>query len=131
MRIATLSASLMALLLAFAVAAERADAADDAAHAPASSIKHQTPRRESDGGLVRATRCMAACHDRGGGREGCLQSCARRAERVVNAPAISTLERLSACIDDCYSDTSLRRTDRETCKLTCSQIAALSGPDER
>ena len=131
MRIATLTATLMALSLALFVAAERADAADDEARAPATSGERQAARREADGGLVRATRCMAACHERGYGREGCLQSCARRAERVTGAPAVSTLEQLSGCIDDCYAERGVRRTDRETCKLTCEQVAALAGPGKR
>jgi hypothetical protein len=70
---------------------------------------------------------LGACHDRRGGQQ-CLQTCAHRAERVINAPATATLEQLSACIDDCYSDKTLRRTDRETCKLTCAQVASLAGP---
>lgn len=127
MRTATLTATLIALLLAPFVVAARADAADDAARTPASS--QQAPRQsEADGGLFRASRCMSACHARGGGREACLQSCARRADRVVNAPAPSTLEQLSACLDDCYADKTLRPTDRETCKLTCEQVASLAGP---
>lgn len=131
MRTLTITASLMALLLAPFVAAPRADAAEDVARAPTSSPKHESRQREYDGGLPRATRCMAACHERGVGRDACLQTCARRAERVANAPATATLEQLSACIDDCYTDTTLRRADRETCKLTCEQVASLAGPGPR
>jgi len=133
MRTATITATLLALLLAPFVAAPRADAAEDVARAPTTAPAGKTRQREReyDGGVVRTARCMAACHDRGAGRDACLQSCAKRAERVVNAPAPATLEQLSACLDDCYSDPTLRRTDRETCKLTCEQIATLSGPKAR
>lgn len=119
----------MALLLVPFVAATRADAAEDAAQASSASEEPARERqREVDGGLLRATRCMAACHQRGAGRDACLEACARRAEKTFGAPATATLEQLSACIDDCFSDKSLRRTDRETCKLTCSQVASLQGP---
>ncbi|MDC0674980.1 hypothetical protein [Nannocystis radixulma] len=123
----------MALLLAPFVAAPRADAAEDGARAPKTASKSQARQREReyDGGVVRTSRCMAACHDRGSGRDACLQTCAKRAERVSHPPATATLEQLSACLDDCYSDTTLRRTDRETCKLTCEQIATLAGPKSR
>ena len=133
MRTASITATLLALLLVPFVAAPRADAAEDAARAPSSapSVSKREREREHDGGVVKASRCMAACHNRGTGRDACLQSCARRIERVVNAPAPATLEQLSACLDDCYTDTSLRKTDRETCKLTCEQIASLSGPGKR
>jgi hypothetical protein len=132
MRTLTITASLMALLLAPFVAANRADAAEDVARASAAPEERARERaREVDGGLLKAMRCMASCQHRGPGRDKCLESCARRAERLFGAPATSTLEQLSACIDDCYSDKSLRRTDRETCKLTCSQVASLHGPKLR
>lgn len=133
MRTASITASLLALLLVPFVAAPRADAAEDAARAPstAPSVSTREREREYDGGVVKVARCMASCHNRGAGRDMCLQACARRAERIVHAPAPATLEHLSACLDDCYTDTSLRKTDRETCKLTCEQIATLAGPGKR
>lgn len=122
--------AIMALLLAPFYVGGRADAAGDSARAPGESQQHQTRVGDSDGGLARAAWCMGACHDRRGG-QACLQGCARRVERNINAPAPSTLEQLSACIDDCYADRSLRPTDRETCKLTCTQLASLAGPGKR
>lgn len=83
----------------------------------------------ADGGLGDAAQCFGACHD---GKKGdaCAQACVTAGAAVPNAPAKAVLEQLGTCVGECYADRTLSSTDRETCKLTCSQVASMAGPGD-
>lgn len=98
------------------------EAADPKAAAPA------VP--DADGGVGKALACVSACHDdaKVTDKKACVAGCVSAGAAVPNAPAQAVLEQLGACVGDCYGDKTLKPTDRETCKLTCSQVASSAGP---
>lgn len=98
------------------------EAADPKAAAPA------VP--DADGGVGKALACVSACHDdaKVTDKKACVGGCVSAGAAVPNAPAQAVLEQLGACVGDCYGDKTLKPTDRETCKLTCSQVASSAGP---
>ena len=86
---------------------------------------------DADGGLGQAVQCFGACHDgKTGDAKACAQACVTAGAKVANAPAQAVLEQLGTCVAECHADKTLSSTDRETCKLTCSQVAASAGPGD-
>ncbi len=98
------------------------EAADPKAAAPA------VP--DADGGVGKALACVSACHDdaKVTDKKACVGGCVSAGAAVPNAPAQAVLEQLGKCVGECYGDKTLKPTDRETCKLTCSQVASSAGP---
>lgn len=82
----------------------------------------------ADGGVGKALTCVSACHEGGADAKACVAGCVTAGVGVPNAPAQAVLEQLGTCVGECYADKTLKPTDRETCKLTCSQVAASAGP---
>jgi hypothetical protein len=86
---------------------------------------------DADGGIGQAVQCFGACQDgKAGDGKACAQACVAAGAKVANAPAQAVLEQLGACVTECHADKTLSSTDRETCKLTCSQVAATAGPGD-
>lgn len=85
---------------------------------------------DADGGVGKALACVSACHDdaKVADKKACVSGCVTAGAAVTNAPAPAVLEQLGTCVGECYADKTLKATDRETCKLTCSQVAASAGP---
>lgn len=82
----------------------------------------------ADGGLEQAATCMGRCYEAPGEPKACLDGCASAVAGVVGAPAKATLDTLGGCIGECHADKTLKPTDRETCRLTCVQVASVEGP---
>lgn len=84
-----------------------------------------------DGGVGQALACVSGCYeDTKAEPKACVAGCVAAGAGVANAPAPAVLEQLGACVGECYADKTLKPTDRETCKLTCSQVAATAGPGD-
>lgn len=83
----------------------------------------------ADGGVGEAARCFSACHaGKPGDVKACGQSCVTAGAKVANSPGQAVLEQLGTCVAECHADKTLSATDRETCKLTCEQVASTAGP---
>lgn len=86
---------------------------------------------DADGGVGQAVQCFSACHDgKTADAKACAQACVTAGAKVANAPAPAVLEQLGTCVGECHADKTLSPTDRETCMLTCSQVAASAGPGD-
>lgn len=85
---------------------------------------------DADGGVGKALACVSACHDdpKAADKKACVAGCVTAGAAVANAPGQAVLEQLGVCVGECYGDKTLKPTDRETCKLTCSQVASSAGP---
>lgn len=114
--------------------AEKASATDKATcrmNCEAAEPKAAAPAvPDADGGVGKALACVSACHDdaKATDKKACVGGCVSAGAAVPNAPAQAVLEQLGTCVGDCYGDKTLKPTDRETCKLTCSQVASSAGP---
>lgn len=94
------------------------------------SANKVAPTPAADGGLEQAATCMGRCYDAPGEPKACLEGCEAAIAGVVGAPSKETLDRLGPCIGDCHKDKTLKPTDRETCRLTCVQVASVEGPGQ-